>query len=91
MYVACTYVLRCVFWPQVYTISEAIDFVNSKNKPLALYLFTNDKDLKTRVTKETSTGNVVINDTVVQVRLHFCSPHSKSERKLLICANNSVH
>ena len=52
-------------------MSDAIDFVNSRNKPLALYLFTNDKILKTQVSNETSAGTLVINDAVVQVSLDY--------------------
>ena len=52
-------------------MSDAIDFVNSMNKPLALYLFTNDKNLKAQFSNETSAGTLVINDAVVQVSLHY--------------------
>lgn len=48
------------------TIDEAIALINSKPKPLALYYFGNQKNSK-KVIKETSSGNVVINDCV----LHF--------------------
>lgn len=47
------------------TIIEAIDFVNSREKPLALYLFTNDEDVKQKVALETSAGGMLVNDTVV--------------------------
>lgn len=50
-------------------ISEAIDFVNGRPKPLALYLFSNDKDIQEKVLHETSSGGVCINDTVI----HFGS------------------
>jgi len=45
---------------------EAIDFVNSKPKPLSLYLFSNDRAFRNRVLKETSAGGVCINDCVIQ-------------------------
>jgi aldehyde dehydrogenase (NAD+) len=48
-------------------ITEAIDLINSKSKPLALYLFSNNKNLQQRVLQETSSGGVCINDTVMQV------------------------
>ncbi|NMG06272.1 aldehyde dehydrogenase [Brasilonema sp. UFV-L1] len=48
-------------------ISEAIDLVNSKSKPLALYFFSNNKNLQQQVLQETSSGGVCINDTVIQV------------------------
>lgn len=48
-------------------IQEAIAIVNEKPKPLALYLFTRNKNLQQRVLQETSSGGVCINDTVMQV------------------------
>ncbi|ARV60261.1 aldehyde dehydrogenase family protein [Nostocales cyanobacterium HT-58-2] len=48
-------------------ITEAIDLINSKPKPLALYLFSNNKNLQQRILQETSSGGVAINDTVMQV------------------------
>ena len=48
-------------------ITEAIALINSKSKPLALYLFSNNKNLQQRVLQETSSGGVCINDTVMQV------------------------
>ncbi|KAB8318594.1 aldehyde dehydrogenase [Tolypothrix campylonemoides VB511288] len=47
-------------------ITEAIALINSKPKPLALYLFSNNKNLQQRVLQETSSGGVCINDTVMQ-------------------------
>lgn len=48
-------------------IAEAIALINSKSKPLALYLFSQNKNLQNRVLQETSSGGVCINDTVMQV------------------------
>ncbi|MEH2210007.1 aldehyde dehydrogenase [Nostoc sp.] len=48
-------------------ITEAIALINSRPKPLALYLFSQDKNLQKRVLQETSSGGVCINDTVMQV------------------------
>ncbi len=48
-------------------IEEAIAIINEKPKPLALYLFTRNKNLQQRVLQETSSGGVCINDTVMQV------------------------
>jgi aldehyde dehydrogenase (NAD+) len=50
-------------------ISEAIEFINNRPKPLALYLFSNDRKIQKKVLRETSSGGVCINDTVV----HFTS------------------
>jgi aldehyde dehydrogenase (NAD+) len=48
-------------------LDQAIEYINGKPKPLALYYFGNDTDLINKVLKETSSGNAVINDCV----LHF--------------------
>ncbi|OUL25791.1 aldehyde dehydrogenase family protein [Nostoc sp. RF31YmG] len=46
-------------------IKEAIALINSRPKPLALYLFTQNKNLQKLVLQETSSGGVCINDTVM--------------------------
>jgi acyl-CoA reductase-like NAD-dependent aldehyde dehydrogenase len=46
-------------------LSEAIEFVNSRPKPLALYFFSRDKARQERVLAGTSSGGGCINDTVV--------------------------
>ncbi len=48
-------------------LDQAIEYINSKPKPLALYFFGNDSDATNKILTETSSGNVVINDCV----LHF--------------------
>lgn len=48
-------------------LTEAIAKVNERPKPLALYLFSKDKQKQQRVLRETSSGGVCINDTVMQV------------------------
>jgi aldehyde dehydrogenase (NAD+) len=48
-------------------INEAITLINSRPKPLALYLFSQNKSLQKRILQETSSGGVCINDTVMQV------------------------
>jgi aldehyde dehydrogenase (NAD+) len=48
-------------------MEEAINYINLKPKPLALYIFSNNKDTIKRVLKETSSGGAVINDCA----LHF--------------------
>src|SRR4028119_556212 len=44
---------------------EAIAQINARPKPLALYLFSKDKEKQERVLRETSSGGVSINDTVM--------------------------
>jgi aldehyde dehydrogenase (NAD+) len=46
-------------------LDDAISFVNGKPKPLALYYFGLDTKRTTKVLKETSSGNAVINDCVI--------------------------
>lgn len=48
-------------------INQAIDFVNKREKPLALYCFTQSRELARRILRSTSSGGVCVNDTVVQV------------------------
>jgi aldehyde dehydrogenase (NAD+) len=47
------------------TLDQAISFVNSRPKPLALYIFSRDRATQKRVLHETSSGGGCINDTVV--------------------------
>lgn len=51
-------------------LEEALAIVNGKQKPLALYVFVNDKITETRVLEETSSGGVCVNDCGV----HFMHP-----------------
>jgi len=46
-------------------LDNAISFINSKPKPLALYYFGSNTTHTTKVLKETSSGGVVINDCVI--------------------------
>ncbi|HEY5746752.1 MAG TPA: aldehyde dehydrogenase family protein [Chryseolinea sp.] len=52
------------------SIDEALAIVNGKQKPLALYVFVNDKITETRVLDETSSGGACVNDCGV----HFMHP-----------------
>ncbi|KAL6492895.1 hypothetical protein OROGR_032654 [Orobanche gracilis] len=51
-------------------IEDSIGLINSKGKPLAAYLFTNDKKLKEEFVGSVSAGGMVINDTIVHVIEH---------------------
>lgn len=48
-------------------LDDAIKFVNSRNKPLALYIFSNDKMYQDRILNETSSGNASINECLMHV------------------------
>lgn len=52
-------------------IEEAIRFVNQREKPLALYLFTKSAENEKNVLRRTSSGGGCINDVVV----HLATPH----------------
>jgi len=52
-------------------ISEAIEIINAKSKPLALYIFSKDDKKVNRVLHEVSAGGVTVNDTL----LHIANPH----------------
>ncbi len=46
---------------------EAIRFMNSRDKPLALYVFSDNKDLAKRIIDATSSGSTCVNDVIFQV------------------------
>jgi aldehyde dehydrogenase (NAD+) len=51
-------------------LSEAIDFVRSRPRPLALYLFTASREVEQRVLDTCSFGGGCVNDTVI----HLANP-----------------
>ncbi|XP_056302038.1 aldehyde dehydrogenase family 3 member A2b [Danio aesculapii] len=51
----------------VNSVDEAIKFINQREKPLALYIFSSDKKLIDRMIAETSSGGVMANDCL----MHF--------------------
>ncbi len=56
------------------SIDAAIDFVNARPRPLALYVFDTDKVAVERILQRTVAGGVAVNDTVMhfaQVELPF--------------------
>lgn len=52
-------------------ISEVIHFINERPKPLALYLYSHSHMNSEKILRETSSGGLVFNDSVV----HFANPH----------------
>ena len=52
-------------------ILKVISLVNSRPKPLALYLFTNNKDVENNILRNVSFGGGCVNDTIV----HLATPH----------------
>nr|XP_033777339.1 aldehyde dehydrogenase family 3 member A2 isoform X2 [Geotrypetes seraphini] len=47
-------------------VDEAIGFINRREKPLALYVFSNNKKLIKRMIAETSSGGITANDVLLQ-------------------------
>jgi aldehyde dehydrogenase (NAD+) len=54
----------------VQNLSEAIEFVNSRPKPLAAYLFTKAKAVRERVIKEVPAGGMVVNHLMFHFATH---------------------
>ena len=52
-------------------LDEAIGFIKKRDKPLALYLFGYNKKNQKRITEETSSGALVLNDCVI----HHTNPN----------------
>lgn len=50
---------------EVESIDRAIEFVNEREKPLALYLFSKNDDVVKKVTEQTSSGTQCVNDAVI--------------------------
>jgi aldehyde dehydrogenase (NAD+) len=50
----------------VQSLDEAIEFVNSRPKPLAAYLFTKTKSVRERVIREVSAGGMLVNHLLFQ-------------------------
>ncbi|MBL0166767.1 MAG: coniferyl aldehyde dehydrogenase [Propionivibrio sp.] len=48
-------------------LDQAIDYVNARPRPLALYFFETDSSSLDRVLKQTVSGGVTINDTILHI------------------------
>ena len=48
-------------------IEEAIQFINERSKPLALYVFSKNDELVKQVLTQTSSGGSCVNDTVMHI------------------------
>lgn len=51
----------------VQDLSEAIDYINDGEKPLAAYIFTRSESKAQRFYKETSSGGITINDVIMHI------------------------
>ncbi|KAF9905219.1 Aldehyde dehydrogenase [Linnemannia zychae] len=52
---------------RVTDIDDAIEYINSKDEPLALYIFSTNKKLINKVLDSTRSGGVLVNDTLMHV------------------------
>ncbi|MGL4369305.1 MAG: aldehyde dehydrogenase [Spirochaetota bacterium] len=52
-------------------IDEVVRFVNSREKPLALYYFSQNRKKQREITRRTTSGGMCINDTL----MHITNPH----------------
>ena len=53
----------------VESTEEAIKIVNSRDKPLALYVFTDRENVQDMFKKQTSSGGLVFNDTIMHLSI----------------------
>ena len=51
-------------------LSEALDFIRRQDEPLAIYLFSSDRDVQERVVGNSRSGGVCINDLFFQAAHH---------------------
>ncbi|KAF9543781.1 Aldehyde dehydrogenase [Mortierella hygrophila] len=52
---------------RVTDIDDAIEYINSKDEPLALYIFSTNRKLVNKVLDSTRSGGVLVNDTLMHV------------------------
>ncbi len=53
------------------SVEEAITRIKERDKPLALYVFTEKSAVADKFQAETSSGGLTINDTLLQLRQLF--------------------
>ena len=51
-------------------LQEVLDYVNDRDRPLGLYLFTNDRTVQDRVVYGTISGGVTINNCMMHIAQH---------------------
>jgi len=51
-------------------LDEVIDYINGKERPLAMYLYSNDKTRQDKVIHNTLSGGVCLNDSMMHVAQH---------------------
>lgn len=58
---------------RINTLDEALDFIRSRDKPLVIYAFTNDKHVQRQFKFESTSGGLVINETLMHASVE-CLP-----------------
>ncbi|KAK1435170.1 hypothetical protein QVD17_00930 [Tagetes erecta] len=48
------------------SIEDSVNFISTRPSPLALYAFTENKNLQKRLVSETSSGSIMFNDAILQ-------------------------
>ncbi|KAG0173659.1 Aldehyde dehydrogenase [Apophysomyces sp. BC1034] len=48
-------------------MEEAVDIINAKDSPLAMYIFTESKAIYNNILDKTNSGGVLVNDTLMQI------------------------
>ncbi|XP_023336921.1 aldehyde dehydrogenase, dimeric NADP-preferring [Eurytemora carolleeae] len=49
------------------SVNEAIELINSRDKPLALYVFSENESVINQIRDQTSSGGFTVNDTILQL------------------------
>jgi aldehyde dehydrogenase (NAD+) len=52
------------------SVGEAIQFINARPKPLALYIFTNQARIQQQIVQQTSAGGICVNDSAIHFLHH---------------------
>lgn len=58
---------------KVNNIKDGINLIIAKEKPLAAYIFTNDKKLKEEFVNNVSAGGLAVNEVVLHVSLSIAA------------------
>lgn len=76
----------------VQNIEDGFQVIRSKPKPLAAYLFTDNKELQKKFVQDVSAGGISINDTVVHVKKNvpFLFPCKNNTKTGLFCLQVTV-
>lgn len=62
-----SYVPSCFGFCKVEDLEDSFEVINSKPKPLAAYLFTNDEQMKKKFVQNVSAGGMAVNDAMLHV------------------------